>query len=115
MHELPLTQEVVRISCEEAQKAGAQKIKQINVVIGQMSGVVDDSVKFYFGLLTEGTIATGAELIFKHLPMIVRCNECSHEFTPKNDSYDWECPKCHKWAVQVIQGKEFFVDSLEVD
>ena len=115
MHELPITQEVVRIACEEAAKAGAKRIKEINLVVGEMSGVVDDSVKFYFNLLTENTMAAGAQLNFRRLPMLVRCVECNHEFHPDGDSYNWECPQCHQWLVNIIQGKEFYIDNLEVE
>lgn len=115
MHELSVTQEVIRISCEEAAKAGLKQIKEISLVIGDMSGVVDDSVQFYFDTLTKGTPAEGACLKFTRLPMLVCCQNCNYRFHPQNDMLDWECPKCHKWSVEVIQGKEFYIDNIEAE
>ena len=115
MHELPVTQEIIRLSCEEANKLQAKHIKEIVLVIGDLSGFLDDSIQFYFDTLTSDTLAEGSSLKITRLPMLVRCYNCQCEFCPKEDMLNWECPECHKWNVEVIQGKEFYIDSIEVE
>ena len=54
MHELGVTQNILQIALEHAQKAGAKKIHRIHLVIGGLSGVIDESVQFYFDFVSQG-------------------------------------------------------------
>ena len=48
MHELAITEEILRIAIEHAERAQAKRVTDINLVVGELSSVVDDSVQFYF-------------------------------------------------------------------
>lgn len=113
MHEMAITQEVLKLTLDEAHKADAQTVKQINLVIGDLSSIIDDSVQFYFDFLSQETIARGAKLIFRRIPLQVRCRRCMYVFTPKTDL--WQCPKCQQHDVDIVSGKEFYLDSIEVE
>lgn len=63
MHELAVTQSILDISLRHAQKAGAEKITGINLVIGEFASIVDDSVQFYWELYAQGTIAQNAQAV----------------------------------------------------
>ncbi len=109
MHELAVTENVLKIATEHA---GAQRIISVTLVIGDMSSFVDDSIQFYFDLLTPGTLAEGAQLHFKRLAIQFRCRSCGEEFEPRG--MDWTCPKCGALGGTVIAGKEFYVESILV-
>ncbi len=113
MHELSITQEIINIAVEKAKIASAEKITQINLVIGEMSGVVDDCVQFYFDFLSKDSIASGAALSFQRIPMQVRCRRCGSSFSP--DKSVWSCPRCREWDVEITAGREFYLDSIEVE
>lgn len=113
MHELAITEEILRIAVEHAESAHAQRITDINVVIGGLSSVVDDSVQFYFDFSSPGTIAEGAKLHFRRVPARLRCRQCGQTFEP--DGMDWSCPQCQSLGGDVIAGKEFFLESIEVE
>ena len=113
MHELSITQSMVELALDEGKKAGAKKIGKISLVIGELSGVVDESVRFYFGFLSKDTIAEGAVLEFKRVPMTARCRDCKNEFTPSE--YNWSCPKCKGASLEIIAGDELRIESIEVD
>ncbi len=109
MHELPVTQEILNIALEHAQ---GHHISAITLVIGELSGFIDESIQFYFDVLAEQTPAAGARLIFKHIPIRFRCRRCGQEFTPQQQN--WVCPSCQALGGDVISGKEFFVESIEI-
>ena len=113
MHELSITQQMLDIAVKKAEETGATAIKKINLVIGDMSSVIDDSVQFYFDFLAKDSLAEGARLYFQRLPLKVRCRRCGHPFTPAGRP--WECPQCHEWDIEVITGNEFYLDSIEVE
>ncbi len=113
MHELAITQSMLDLVLEEANKTGAGKVQKINLVLGDMSGIVGDSVQFYFEFLSKGTSAEGASVSFRKIPTQARCRECGEVFTPQE--FDWACPKCHKVSVEITAGKELYVESIEVE
>ncbi len=113
MHELSVTESILDIVCRHATDAGAQRVKRIHLVIGDLASIVDDSVQFYFDFLSEDTCARGAELVFERIPTRLACRACGHEWTP--GSGDWTCPRCGAVGAQVVAGKEFYVDSIEVE
>lgn len=113
MHELGITQEVLNIVLEQAKTNSASRITKINLVIGEASGVVDDSVRFCFELISSDSIAESAELSFKRIPLKLRCRHCDHYFAP--GSMFTSCPECQAWDAEVTTGKEFYIDSIEVD
>jgi len=113
MHELSVTQGILDIALEKAREAQASRIARINLVVGELSSIVDDCVQFYFDFLSEGSIAKGATLSFTRIPMQVRCRNCGLSFSP--DKSSWNCPQCDKWDVEVIAGREFYIDSIEVE
>ncbi len=113
MHELPVTQGMLSIALEHAAKADAKKITAINLVIGEMSGIVDDSVQFYFDFVSKDTPAEGASLKFERVPACFRCHECQTTFSPTDRQ--WTCPQCGELRVEIVAGREFYVDSIEVE
>ena len=114
MHELSVTQSILDIVLRHSQQAGAQRIVAINLVIGDLTGFVDDSIQFYFDFLSKGTPAEGAVLRFDRVPPRVRCHSCHTVFTPPNSRL-WSCPECEALGSEVIAGKEFFVASIEIE
>jgi len=113
MHELSITQGVLDIALEKAKEARASRITAINLVIGEMSSIVDDCVQFYFDFFSKDSIARDAKLSFTRIPMQVRCRSCGTSFTP--DKIVWRCPQCQQWDVEIIAGRELYIDSIEVE
>jgi hydrogenase nickel incorporation protein HypA/HybF len=113
MHEMSISQALLDMAVDKAGEAGAASIKQINLVIGEMSSVIDESVQFYFDFLSKGTPAEGALLTFKRLPVRARCRACSTEFQPEGEI--WRCPQCGEQNFELCGGSEFYMDSIEVE
>jgi hydrogenase nickel incorporation protein HypA/HybF len=88
-------------------------VLRIHLVVGELSSIVDDSVQFYFDYLSQGTLAEGAELVFERLPVTVQCGTCSHQWQPP--TADWTCPSCGAARARIVAGREFYVDSIEVE
>jgi hydrogenase nickel incorporation protein HypA/HybF len=113
LHELGITQNILQIALEHAEKAGAKHIRRINLVMGELSSVVDESVQFYFDFVSKDTPAAGAQLVFKKLPARFRCRSCGKEFAPRKE--DWTCPACQSPGPEIVTGREFYMDSIEVE
>jgi hydrogenase nickel incorporation protein HypA/HybF len=114
MHELPVTQAILDTALNAAQQAGARRILAIDLVVGELSGIVDDSVQFYFDILSQGTLAQGAMLRFQRQPAQARCLDCGHSY-PAAPPLAPFCPACGGARVQVSGGRQFFLESIEID
>jgi hydrogenase nickel incorporation protein HypA/HybF len=113
MHELAITQSMFELVMEHAKKANARKVSKIKLNIGEMTGVVGDCVQFYFGFLSQGTPAEGASISFNMIPPRARCRNCGNTFELKE--LDFSCPACGRNGLEIVSGKELFVESIEVE
>lgn len=113
MHELSVTESILEIALSHARNANATKVTQINLVIGRLSSIVDDSVQFYWDFLTEGTICEGSKLTFKRLPAILHCLTCQKDYEIEEELTP--CPLCGGYQTTIKGGEEFYVDSIEIE
>ena len=113
MHEYSITDSILKLAVDKASEAGAGKVTRINLVLGELSGIVDDCVRFYFDFLSRETVAAGAFLSFTKIPVKLRCRNCSREYLPVNQP--WRCPQCHETGTEIISGRECHMESIEVE
>jgi hydrogenase nickel incorporation protein HypA/HybF len=112
MHELSITENILQIATQHAEQASAESVTQINLVIGQLASIVDDSVQFYWDIISQGTICQGAQLHFERIPAVLQCLDCNQSYTLQKELMP--CPKCGNTHIKVIKGEEFWVDSIEI-
>lgn len=113
MHELPVAENILKITLRHAEKSGAQRVTGLYLVIGQLASVVDDSLQFYWDFLSEGTLAEGAILHFQRIPAELQCLDCGHIY--KLNHEDFACPQCRSQSIKVTSGEEFYLDSIDIE
>ena len=113
MHELSVTESLLEIVTRHALQADAERVVRIHLVIGELASIVDDSVQFYFDFLAKETLAAGAELVFRRVPVTLECPSCQHRWHP--ETADWACPNCQAARARPVAGQEFHVESIEVE
>lgn len=114
MHELGITQQIVRIAEEHARQHQAEKITDLYLVIGELSSVLDESVQFYWDIVAKDTLCEGAELHFQRLPAELRCLDCGSRYQLDRGELT-ACPRCDSARIEVLQGKEFQLQSIDID
>ena len=114
MHELPITQSILKIALQYGLKSKAKRITDLYLVIGQLSSVIDDSVQFYWPIISEGTIAQDATLHFQRIPARLECTQCGTQYTIKDGNLS-TCPSCDSSQVKILEGKEFQLESIGID
>jgi hydrogenase nickel incorporation protein HypA/HybF len=123
MHELSIAEAVLQIALDHAERppAGARasssgrsrRVVRVEVKVGHLRQVVPDALTFAFGLVAQGTAAEGAELAIEEVPAAGRCRDCGARGALPG--FPLVCERCGSWDVEVQQGEELLVDSLELE
>lgn len=87
------------------------RIDRVYFIIGEMMQVVPDLFRFAFDSAKEGTIAGDADLEIEFLPVKMSCNLCNAEFVVQNNIF--KCPECGGVDLDLVQGKELYIKSIE--
>jgi hydrogenase nickel incorporation protein HypA/HybF len=112
MHEMAVTESILSIARTQAEKYPAARVTTINLVLGSLSSLVDDSITFYWDIISRDTPCAGAALVFHRLPARLVCMDCLTEYTVEAGIS--ACPNCGSVKVKVLSGSEFRVDSIEI-
>jgi hydrogenase nickel incorporation protein HypA/HybF len=111
MHELSLSSAIV--NTVEKHAAG-RPVSVVNMRIGALRQVVPDTLEFYFGFVSKGTVCEGARLEQELVPARLRCAACAREWEIELPVF--MCPTCGpRGRVEVASGDEFEVESIEVE
>jgi hydrogenase nickel incorporation protein HypA/HybF len=108
MHELAITESVV--DAVTARLPG-RRVTYVRLEIGALSGVVAESVRFCFDLVTEGTCLEGAALEIAQPQARCQCRSCEIQF--ELDGPIALCP-CGSADVAVLTGQELKITSVQV-
>lgn len=108
MHEMAITQSVVHAVCE---RMGDAQVRRVCLEIGTLSGVVADSVRFCFDLITEGTTLEGASLEIVQPSGKARCRDCGVEFTLEDLLMLCACGSANR---ELLAGEELRIREVEV-
>jgi hydrogenase nickel incorporation protein HypA/HybF len=113
MHEYSLAQSIMQIVIAEAEKVSARKVTKVTLTLGELAGVLPDSLSFCFDLVTKGTIAVGALLEIEKVPLKGYCPHCEKAFFIMNHQY--LCDQCGNGSIELISGQELQVSHLEIE
>jgi hydrogenase nickel incorporation protein HypA/HybF len=113
VHEMGITQGILAASFDAATDAGATKITEIRISVGDLTEIQDFALQFAFEALTPDTMAEGATLVVTHVPATSRCRDCDIEY--EHDRFEMLCPQCGSFNVEPLTGRELRIDSIETD
>ena len=114
MHELPITQNILKIALHYGTETKAKRITDLFLVIGQLSSVIDDSIQFYWPIISKDTIAEDALLHFKRIPAKLECALCGTRYLIEDGNLS-PCPECDSSQIKILAGKEFQLESIGID
>ena len=112
MHELSVTQGILHLALEAARGAG--HIVAIDLLVGELTSFVDDSIQFYFDILGKGTAAEGALVRIRREPASAACGQCGHSFRVAAPLPPG-CPACGSTHLRITGGSALRVESIEVE
>lgn len=113
MHELAMVRSIYDVISEKIKEYGVKKVKEVKLIVGELTGVEDMTMKSCFEIYVQATPVEGASLVIERVPVKVRCRICGNEYETKIPFS--ECDICGKKSFQIIAGKELYIESLDVE
>jgi len=115
MHELSIMTNLMKRVCEIAKTQNAQKVTIINLKNGDLSGVVSSALDFCFDVCAAETLAENAVLKIRSVQAVWLCGSCSEKVYEVEDKSIPICPKCKGLNLKLISGREFELESIEME
>jgi hydrogenase nickel incorporation protein HypA/HybF len=115
MHELQVTERILNICLEHVKGHNVSRIAVIHLRIGELSDLEDEWIQRYFDYLSKDTLAENARLAIERAPIVLRCEACACSFEVSKDGLrEVACPDCGESRCQLVSGREYVVQNMEV-
>jgi hydrogenase nickel incorporation protein HypA/HybF len=111
MHEIRIAKDLSAIVLEVAGREKLSKVTKVNISFGQLIQIVPDVFDFAFRETVRDTIAMDSVVDIEILPVKMRCKSCKEEFDVKENAFS--CTGCGSADLDIVQGKELFIKSIE--
>jgi len=116
-----MTTQVVENVLAEAKRHGAKQVTEVHLLIGKLTFLGIDQVRFSYNILTEDTILKSSKLVIEEKEGTIECPACGYTGpVPIGDDPAYHvpvpslrCPKCGK-AAKIIEGKECMIKSIKM-
>jgi hydrogenase nickel incorporation protein HypA/HybF len=114
MHELSIIQSVVDTVKKSAWEHKLKRVNKVKLVIGKLTMALPDSLQFAFEALAIDEMFENAVLEIEERNISCLCNSCQSCFQV-DDKYRFICPQCGHDRVNIISGRELYIDYFEGD
>jgi len=116
-----MTTQIVENVLREARVRNAKEVSEVHLVIGKLTFLGTEQVRFSYKVLTEGTMMEDSKLFIETKEGVVKCGSCGYEgsFNYEDDPMyhvpipTLQCPKC-SGTVDIIGGRECLIKSIKL-
>jgi hydrogenase nickel incorporation protein HypA/HybF len=112
MHELSIVMNIISIAEQEAAKSNAANIEEIEMEIGELSGIEMAAFDFAWEQAVKGTLLEEAVKNINRIEGKGVCIDCNASFA-MHQLYE-PCPVCGEHFITIEKGKELRVKSLVI-
>jgi hydrogenase nickel incorporation protein HypA/HybF len=112
MHELSIAQNILEIVREHVPEARCSEVQAVTIRLGELAGVVAESLEFCFSAIVSDTPLSHAVLRIDRIPIRMRCSACEKTSTLEGPAF--VCPQCAGQNIQLISGTELQVIEIEL-
>lgn len=113
MHELSIAIGIVELAEEYAGKEGHKKVLELEIEVGDFSGVIIEALDFALQEAVMNTRCSEATWKIHRIKPLARCRECGRESVP--ESLYAACPTCGSYGLEILRGKELRLTSILVE
>jgi hydrogenase nickel insertion protein HypA len=114
MHEVSIVEALIDQVQREVEHAGhAGRVVRLQLIVGRLSGVCCDSLRFAFDLLKPATLVADAVMDIAEPRPVCCCRDC--QARAEIDELVAQCPRCRSGSVVIEGGRELLLQSIEIE
>jgi len=113
VHEMSMAISIIDIAISEAERAQARTINEIEVEVGQLAGVMAESLSFCLEAAAHSTMAESAAFTLIQVPGKGHCLTCQRECTISE--FPAQCSACGGFGVSITAGTELKIRSISIN
>ena len=102
---------VVSLAMETATKNNMTCVREIQVEVGAMTGVVPELLEKWYREAIVDTILEGSTLTMHPKAVTAKCDDCGTTYEP-NRNNDYCCPNCRSHKSQIVGGRTIVLEQL---
>jgi hydrogenase nickel incorporation protein HypA/HybF len=106
-----MVEDMFRIILDVAKGNKLTRVDKVNLVIGEYLQVKPSLLRFAFDAARMGTLAAGATLTVNIVPVELKCESCGEVFYLHDLHY--LCNRCGSGQLEIINGKDMYIKSIE--
>lgn len=113
MHELSIARSIIGAVQKEASRKGAATVRQLELLVGPLSGVELPSLEFGLQVLSRGSVLENAVINITSPKAEGKCLDCGAVF--ELTFHYAACPVCGSFRTEVLSGKELKILSIVIE
>ncbi len=114
MHEISIVEALIGQVQQEINRGGHRgRVTRLDLVIGRLSGVSVDSIRFAFQLLAPGTVVESAEVHVEQPKAASVCSVCGRR--TEIEDLVVQCPACGSDRIHIEGGNELVLQTIDLE
>jgi hydrogenase nickel incorporation protein HypA/HybF len=113
MHELSVAESIMHTILEQAALLNNARPVSARISCGQFNTLNDETMRFAFETISEGTLCDGMRLDIRHIPLRATCRHCQTTF--EFDVYHPVCTACQHAEFDFEPDAPLLIEAIEFE
>ena len=120
MHEVAIMSDIIKAALAELEKYNVLEVEELQLVIGDLTSLGEDQLRFAYEIMTKNTILENSQLIVEAEPVRLKCGGCGYNGPANTLESDYHehtvpilsCPKCGG-GVEITAGESCKISTIK--
>ena len=122
LHELSVISALIDEVLRQLEGHKVLRVDSVTIQVGELTFLSEESLRFGYETLSEGTALAGSKLKVERLPANIQCEKCGYRGPFDKSGADphlhfllpsFECPTCKAPDVRLISGRETILTHIQ--
>ena len=113
VHEMSVASGIMKVLGKKLSEQGPCKLTALELVLGELSGIDRESLRFALDILLDEAGYHGVEVRFEPEPAVFKCSACGWQ--GRLEAFTLACPECNGRDLGIISGQDISLERIEID